>query len=133
MIRKSNGDRRKGTILPLAAVSLVSVCGFVALAFDIGLIAVAKTQCQNSADAASMAGARTLDGTPGQNLGPSTPPYTAGTAYGNAYAFAEANLIINSPPTSVQIQMGAWHYDTSKQLFTPNFPPVSPDNYNLCQ
>src|SRR4051794_39212559 len=102
MIRKSNG-RRKGTILPLAAISLVSVCGFVALAFDIGLIAVAKTQCQNSADAASMAGARSLDGSTSQNLGSSTPPYTAGTAYSSASAYANNNLIINNAPTSVQI------------------------------
>ena len=36
------------------------MCGFVALAIDLGLIAVAKTQCQNSADAAAMAGARSL-------------------------------------------------------------------------
>src|SRR5436305_1579132 len=101
MIRKSSGERRKGTILPLAAISLVSVCGFVALAFDIGLIAVAKTQCQNSADAGSMAGARSLDGSAGQNLGASAAPYTAGTAYYYAYTYAENNLIINSPPTSV--------------------------------
>jgi hypothetical protein len=133
MIRKSNGDRRKGTILPLAAVSLVSVCGFVALAFDIGLIAVAKTQCQNGADAASMAGARSLDGSSTQNIGSSTPPYQFGTAYYYANYYAQNNLIINSPPSSVQIQFGAWHYDTSQKLFIPNFPPVSPDNYNLCQ
>jgi uncharacterized membrane protein len=61
---------RSGTILPLVVISLVGMCGFVALAIDIGLIAVAKTQCQNAADAASMAGARSLNGnTTGQNLG----------------------------------------------------------------
>jgi hypothetical protein len=111
----------------------VSVCGFVALAFDIGLIAVAKTQCQNSADAASVAGARSLDGTASQNLGSSTAPYTAGSAYYYANSYAQNNLIINSPPASVQVQMGAWHYDTTNKLFVPNFPPVAPDNYNLCQ
>lgn len=133
MIRKSNGSRRKGTILPLAAISLVSVCGFVALAFDIGLIAVAKTQCQNSADAGSMAGARSLDGSSTQNLGSSTPPYQAPSAYYEAYTYANNNLIINNRPSSIQIQFGAWHYDTTQKLFVPNFPPVAPDNYNLCQ
>jgi uncharacterized membrane protein len=53
------------------------MCGFVALAIDLGVIAVAKTQCQNSADAAAMAGARGLDGTAGQNRGDVSTPGTS--------------------------------------------------------
>ncbi len=56
MILKSTANRRNGSILPLVVVSLVGICGFVALAIDIGMVAVAKTQCQNAADAAATAG-----------------------------------------------------------------------------
>ena len=56
-------SKRRGTILPLVAVSCVVLLGFVALAIDTGRLAVAKAQCQNAADAAAIAGARTLDGT----------------------------------------------------------------------
>ena len=31
------------------------------------------------------------------------------------------------------VQYGAYHYDYTAMTFTPQFPPVSPDNYNLTQ
>ena len=48
---------RVGMVLPLLAVSMVALLSFVALAVDVGMLAVARTQCQNAADAAAMAGA----------------------------------------------------------------------------
>jgi hypothetical protein len=124
--------RRRGTILPLVVVSMVAMCGFVALAIDIGLIAVAKTQCQNSADAASVAGARSLDGSSTQNIGSAT---TANSATANALATAQANKVLQDtiPQANITITFGALHYDATNQVFIPNFPPVPPDNYNLCQ
>jgi hypothetical protein len=109
--------------LPLVVISLVAICGFTALAIDIGMVAVAKAQCQNSADAASLAGARSLDGTPGQNMP---------TAVANATNAAQVNKVLTQTPT-VSLSWGAFHYDTKNQLFVPTFPPVPPDNYNLCQ
>jgi uncharacterized membrane protein len=108
------------------------MCGFVALAVDVGVLAVAKTQAQNSADAAAMAGARSLDGTAGQNLGAVG---TAGTAMDNAWLIAQANKVAGDTlvQSEVTVRWGAWHYDPSTQLFTPQFPPVAPDNYNLCE
>jgi hypothetical protein len=128
--------RRRGSVVPVVVLGMVGMCGFVALAVDVGLMAVVKTQCQNSADAAAMAGARSLDGTPGQNLGnPSAPGTVPNSATDNALATAQANLVLSStvPQSGIAITFGAWHYDPASQLFVPNFPPVAPDNYNLCQ
>ena len=44
-------------MLVLIVVSLVTLMTFVALAVDLGMLAVARTQCQDAADAAAMAGA----------------------------------------------------------------------------
>ena len=132
MTMNTRRPRRRGSILPLVVVSMVGMCGFVALAIDLGLIAVAKTQCQNSADAAAMAGARALDGTSGQNLGSITTP---GTSMYLAQRTALDNKVLAASIAAADVTLayGAWHYDTTNQLFTPNFPPVAPDNYNLVQ
>jgi Flp pilus assembly protein TadG len=132
MTRYAGRPRRRGTVLPLAVLSVVALCGFVGLAVDIGAIAVAKTQLQNAADAAAMAGARSLDGTPGQNLGAVGTP---GSAADTVVKVAQANQVVGAtiPAANVQSQFGAWHYDTTNQLFTPQYPPVPPDNYNLVQ
>ena len=53
---------RRGAILPLFALMLVGLVGFLALAIDIGIVAVAETQAQNAADNAALAGCRTLNG-----------------------------------------------------------------------
>jgi hypothetical protein len=96
----------------------------MAFAIDVGMIVSAKTQCQNAADAAAMAGARSIDGSASSNLA---------TATANAIATATANTILSEPILSgdVTIQHGAYHYDPTSQTFTPQFPPVAPDNYNL--
>jgi Flp pilus assembly protein TadG len=124
---QSARPRRRGSILPFLAFSLVGLCGLVALAVDLGMVMVAKAQCQNAADAAALAGARTLDGSSKGNT-------KAATA--NATNTAKANTILGSPVQDADVtlvQHGAYHYDVTNQTFAPQFPPVSPDNYNLTQ
>ena len=65
-------NRRRGSVAPVIGVSLVALCGAVALAIDVGRIAVAKLQCQSAADVAAMAGARTLNGIIPQDLASAT-------------------------------------------------------------
>ena len=122
--QKSPSRTRRGTILPLFALLLVAICGFVAFAVDLGLIALARTQCQNAADAAALAGARSINGTSTANL-------TAATS--NAQAAAEANSVISQAVqvSQVTILNGTYHYDQSSMTFAAAFPPVAPDNYNL--
>ena len=55
----SGRTTRRGTVLPILGVCLISLFGFVGLAVDLGMLAVARTQCQNAADVAALAGTRT--------------------------------------------------------------------------
>ncbi len=54
--RPRPAKRSRGAILPLTAVALVGLCGFIALSVDLGMLAVARAQCQDAADAAAVAG-----------------------------------------------------------------------------
>ena len=54
--------RRRGAVLPIVTICLVGLMGFIALAIDIGMVAVGRNQAQNAADAAAVAGVRVLDG-----------------------------------------------------------------------
>jgi Flp pilus assembly protein TadG len=123
----NNQHFRRGTILPLFALVLVSVVGFVAMAVDVGVLAIGLTQCQNAADNAAMAGTRALNGNTGTNTASATA--TALTA-------AEANKVLNVSVQSsnVSLATGYLHYNSSSQTFVPTIgAPVSPDNYNLMQ
>jgi Flp pilus assembly protein TadG len=117
---------RRGVILPYLAVSMVALLGFIALAIDLGVVMVAKTQTQNAADAAAFAAARSLTG--GAN-----PNTTQATANGQAVAAANSVLHRSIPAANVTMTHGAYHYDPGSQTFYPQFPPVAPDIYNLSQ
>lgn len=62
MTSHKQSKTRRGAVVPLLAVSMVTMVGMTALAIDVGMIAVARTQCQNAADTAAMAGTRTMTG-----------------------------------------------------------------------
>src|SRR4051812_20050795 len=98
--------RPRGTLVPLLAVTIVAGMALVALAVDIGMIALARTHCQNSADAAAMAGVRTLNGDSTTNNNYSQVAPTAQSA-------ATANTILNAPITSsmVNTEVGYYSYD----------------------
>jgi Flp pilus assembly protein TadG len=133
MIRSRQSTKRPGTILPLTVLSLIVMCGFVALSVDLGLIAAAKTQCQNAADASAMAGARSLDGTPSQNIGSLGSP---NTAIDNLVKVATVNKVVAQTlsASNVSYQLGSWHYDRPNQQFTVVLgTPLPGDNYNLAQ
>src|SRR5262245_20351547 len=89
-----HGTGRRGTILPLVAVSLVALIGFVALAIDLGMIMVARNQAQNAADVAAMTYARTIDGSASANLP---------NALVKGKAAATANSILASPIQNSEI------------------------------
>ena len=121
---RSERGRRSGAILPLVALCLVGLVGFVALAVDVGMIAMARTQVQAIADTAAMTAARTLNGAPNQDL---TAPQT------NAQRVASQNHVLsdNVPSSEVQVSLGAFHYNATRQTFEQQIPAVPPDNYNL--
>jgi hypothetical protein len=110
----------------LVALCLVGMVGFVALAVDVGRIAVAQVEVQSAADVAAMAGARSLNGVLPQNLTLAT---------NNAVSAAQNFKIMGQPiPTSsITVNHGTYHYDTVNQVFTPSFTLQAGENYNLTQ
>src|SRR4051794_2580614 len=115
---------RRGSVLPLVGVSLVALFGLTALAIDVGRLSVAQTQCQNAADAAAIAGARSLDGTQDLTSASST-AVTAGTAW--------SILSVPLQASEVNVKHGSYHYDSTSMKFSSQIPAVAPDNYNLTQ
>ena len=113
-------------MLPIIAICLVGVFGFVALGVDVGRLTLAETQCQGVADVASMAGARSLNGVYPQNL-------TLATT--NAVSAATQCKILGQPLTSANLTVthGTYHYNTVAQQFTPSFSLLANENYNLTQ
>jgi hypothetical protein len=140
MIRASRAART-GSILPLLVLSLTALLGFVALGIDLGMLAIARSQCQVAADAGATAGARTLTGDPATDN-------NAGNVANNAYAAAELNYILGNAITDPQVtvQIGTYSYNSATQSFpTPPFtglttvtkggaaPAYPGDNWSLCQ
>jgi Flp pilus assembly protein TadG len=105
-------NRRPATIVPLLALALVGLVGMVALAIDSGLIAIARNQCQNAADAAALAGVRTLTCYQSTNNNSSN----VGTAVTNA---ATANSVLSQTIQTTQVQtvIGKYYYDSSQGKF----------------
>ena len=124
--RPSRPQRSRGAILPLTAISIIGLCGFLALSIDLGMLAVARAQVQDAADAAAIAGARSLDGSAGSNLATST---------ADATTQATRNTILgtNVNPAEVSVRQGTYHYNYTTQTFSPLFPPGANENYNLTE
>ncbi len=105
---------RRGSILPMLGVCLIGLFGFVALAVDLGMLAVSRTQSQNGADVAALVGTRTLnnkDGVAYSNL-----PAAVTTAKGSATT--NPHLSANFTAGQVtKIEAGQYLYDTSSQTF----------------
>jgi len=129
MLRGIHHDRRRGSILPLLVISLVAMLGMVALAIDLGMLAVARTHCQAAADAAALAGARTLTGDPATD-------FNRGAALGNAERAVAENQVIGRPIQSnqVKITIGSYRYDdaTDRFVIDPEGRNAG-DAWSLCQ
>jgi Flp pilus assembly protein TadG len=133
MIQNCVSTRRRGSILPVVALLIVGLCGFVALSVEVATVATVKAQCQNAADAAALAGARTLDG--------SSTPKTA-QAQTNALATAAANKALGADSSGTMAKVafnsseigftaGTYHYNSTLQQFSPAYTLATGENYNL--
>lgn len=129
MRKPLKSTRRPGAVLPLVTVCLVGLMAFVALAIDVGMMAVARTQAQSAADIAALAGARTLNGQTGNNKT---------NAEAEAVDAATSNYILSSQITAAQttlVQSGVYKYDTTSQRFQVDFvnPPSGLEAYGAMQ
>lgn len=87
-VRRVSG--RRGVIAPVVSVLLVVLLGFLAMAFDLGRAAVVRTQLQNAADSAALAGASAL-GTDNLILSNGNQGADITAAGARARTFAQAN------------------------------------------
>jgi hypothetical protein len=110
--------RRPGTIIPYLALTIVALLGFLALALDISMLAIAKTQAQNAADLASLTAMRTVNGDP-------TTSYNQSTATTNAQNILTYNTILGQsiPASELTLTYGSYDYDQTSQTFIAHYPP----------
>ena len=109
---------RQGSIAPLLACSSVALFSFVALAIDLGMITVTRTQCQNAADAAALSGTRLLNNKPTAN------DNDRNLAEAEAQTRATNNNYLNTQFISADVtalQTGLYRYDSTLQRFKADF------------
>lgn len=122
---------RRGIILPLIAVTSVAICGFVALAIDLNMVAIARCECQIAADCAALTGVRTLSGNASadDNYANATP--AAQTAAGANTILG--NAINGTDSSQVSVNIGSYTYNASTQQFQQYIPAASGAPYSLVQ
>ncbi|MGB8167278.1 MAG: pilus assembly protein TadG-related protein, partial [Chthoniobacteraceae bacterium] len=116
---RSSHKPRRGVVLIVMVMCLLSLFAFLALAIDVGMLATARTAAQDAADAAALAGIRTLNGYSTNNNYSNVTP--------NAQAVATANKIFGTSLTNsnVTVNIGRYTYDSTTQQFSANFPGTS--------
>ena len=95
---------RRGMILPTLALVIVVMVGFLALAIDLGMLAIAKTQVQQAADLAALTAMRTMNGNSSNN-------YNQTAATTNAQNVVTYNVILGQALQSSQLQLSFGSYD----------------------
>ena len=129
---------RRGNVLILTALLLVFMVGIVAMAVDIGYLAVARCELQRTADAAAMAACWDLI-----DQGPLGTPVNLTaeiqTARQTAVTYAGLNLVCNSPPVLNSSENNSPDGDVViGQLVDPSAPGqamifTNPNLYNAVQ
>ncbi len=114
MICRQKSQARRGIAIPLIALCIIGLFAFVALAVDLGMLAISRTHAQNAADIAALAGTRQLSNRPGvvnSNLA---------QAVKTARDAATSNFHRNAQFTLGQIEridVGQYLYDPISQQF----------------
>ncbi len=125
-MRNRRTNPPKGAVMVLVLVAMITLFSFVALAIDLGMLAVARTQLQDAVDVAAMAGARTLNGDSAANNNYSNVAPNAVTA-------ATANSVLSQPIDSsqVNVQIGRYVYVSNNKRFEGVIPGPSDENWSL--
>lgn len=96
--KQNEATSRRGSILVLSAIMIIALVGLCALSIDIGYLMIAKTQLQQSADAAALAAcAELIDDEALGGMPSMTDEIT--NARSVAVQFAALNKVCNSAPT----------------------------------
>jgi len=124
--------RRRGAVTPVVSILLVVLLGFLAMAFDLGRAAVIRTQLQNAADSAAMAGASALgtdnllvsNGNQGSDIA------AAGTrsqtfAQANGYDLNDTKSVVLNTTTDVTVGILTNPGNQSQSLATTGAVPLN--------
>ncbi|MBL9123840.1 MAG: hypothetical protein JNG90_09425 [Planctomycetaceae bacterium] len=126
MTSQRHKSRRRGAALVLLMFVVIPLLAFAALAVDLGLLAVARTQAQQAADSAAMSGARTLNGdlTTNNNYASVGP---------NVLAAGSRNSILSKAVGAEQIttRIGRYTYNADAERFEGQFPGPSTENWTM--
>jgi Flp pilus assembly protein TadG len=125
--------RRPGVIMPVVALLLVCLCGFTALSVEVAMMATVKIQCQNAADSAALAGARTLNGGATSSTSQAQANALTAAAANSALGWNSSGTLAVVPfaSTEVSTTCGTYHYNTTSQTFYPAYTLQSGEDYNL--
>ncbi|WP_152053326.1 pilus assembly protein TadG-related protein [Tautonia marina] len=118
-------EGRRGATLVLSAVMMTAILGFVALAVDTTVLAVARHQLGISADAGALAGASALADE--RRLNPNMSLTTIFTsAQSRAQQFVEQNEVLGQPPVIVSNPFNAPNGDVVLGYIADPMNPASP-------
>ncbi len=99
----------------MVAVFSVVLFGFTALAIDVGMMIVAKSQAQNAADMVATTGARVLDGTTSNSVDAVEPAARQSVTKNEILSHSISD-------SQVQIEVGQFLYDRNLGKFMPRVP-----------
>ncbi len=136
---QSQFTRRRGAITPLMALMLIAVMALLALSVDLGYIALVRTQLQNAADAAALAGASQMMDQSLLELGSQTT--ATDKARTQAYNFAHNNTAggvalapdLNSSNTATGDILCGYYSNPSDATQTMILTPPTGALYNAVQ
>ncbi|WP_435011137.1 pilus assembly protein TadG-related protein [Tundrisphaera lichenicola] len=135
MTSQRKSSQRRGSVMPVVALLMVALCGFTAISVEISTIASLKVQCQNAADAAALAGARTLDGSDSPKTSQARSNALAAAAANTALGLNDAGAmaLVAFRSSEVGVTCGTYHYDSQSQRFYPAYTLGDAETYNLVQ
>lgn len=121
---------RRGVALVVLAVCLLVLMAFLALAIDLGMLALAQTQISDAADAAALAATRALNG---DTANSNDNNYAAATPAAQTAVAANKVLGTNLTSSQVAVQIGCYTYNYTNQRFEGLFSRPTADNWNMAQ
>ncbi len=129
---RHSSARRRGNILPLLALTVTLLFAFVALAIDVGVLTIARTDAQSACDAGALAGARVLNNRPGnvENDKADGATVAQNTVLQNINVYVQSDKKYTVADnmtfaTGNAIDVGQYSYNGTLQRFEPNFPNTS--------
>ena len=126
MLASQTRPVRTGTIVPILALTVTGMFGFVALAIDLGVLTVVRTECQNSADSGALAGARVLNNKDTATDNDSSIAISTATTAVTNNVYMNTNFTPSNLPNAGDVKVGLYDYDATAQKFIASFPGAKP-------